>query len=149
MITGADIVKEAREWLGTRWQHQACVKGVACDCIGLIGGVAAATGVSDAWVTDKALLFRNYGPTPMPGPLLAGCHQFLDAVPGGLAHAQLGDVLIMRYDREPGHFGILSSLDPMQMIHSHAQFPRRVVENSIDEVWRNRIIRVFRFRGLA
>lgn len=150
MTTGTDIVQEAREWLGTRWQHQACLKGVACDCIGLIGGVAAATGISDAWVTDRSVHLRNYGPTPLPGPLLQGCYDFLDPVhPTRLELAQLGDILIMRYDREPGHFGILSNLNPLRMIHSHAQYPRKVVENTIDAVWRDRIVRIFRFRGLA
>jgi cell wall-associated NlpC family hydrolase len=34
-----DIVEEARSWLGTPYHHQAALKGVGCDCIGLLRGV--------------------------------------------------------------------------------------------------------------
>ena len=34
-----DIIIEAKEWLGTKWQHQASLKQVACDCVGLVRGV--------------------------------------------------------------------------------------------------------------
>ena len=35
----ADIVEEARSWLGTPYHHQAALKGVGCDCIGLLRDV--------------------------------------------------------------------------------------------------------------
>ena len=38
-MIGEAIVAEAREWIGTAWQHQASLKGVACDCVGLVRGV--------------------------------------------------------------------------------------------------------------
>ena len=34
------IIAEARSWLGTPWHHQASLKGVGCDCIGFVRGVA-------------------------------------------------------------------------------------------------------------
>ena len=34
-----DIVNEAKSWVGTKWQHQQALKGVACDCAGLVRGV--------------------------------------------------------------------------------------------------------------
>jgi len=33
------IVAAARAWIGTPYRHQASVKGVACDCLGLVRGV--------------------------------------------------------------------------------------------------------------
>ncbi len=33
------ICTEVRSWLGTPYHHQASVKGVGCDCLGLIRGV--------------------------------------------------------------------------------------------------------------
>src|SRR5690606_4769974 len=33
------IVAEALEWVGTPYRHQASLKGVACDCLGLVRGV--------------------------------------------------------------------------------------------------------------
>jgi NlpC/P60 family putative phage cell wall peptidase len=34
-----DLVAEARSWIGTPYVHQAAVKGVATDCLGLIRGL--------------------------------------------------------------------------------------------------------------
>jgi NlpC/P60 family putative phage cell wall peptidase len=38
-LTSAAIVAEARSWIGTPYQHRASLKGVGCDCLGLIRGV--------------------------------------------------------------------------------------------------------------
>ena len=37
--TRSAIVAEARAWIGTPYQHQASLKGVGCDCLGLVRGV--------------------------------------------------------------------------------------------------------------
>ncbi|HEY4112855.1 MAG TPA: hypothetical protein VGM17_02235 [Rhizomicrobium sp.] len=34
-----EIVAAARAWLGTPYIHQASVKGVGCDCLGLLRGI--------------------------------------------------------------------------------------------------------------
>ena len=38
-LTRDAIVAEARSWIGTRYRHQASLKGVGCDCLGLVRGV--------------------------------------------------------------------------------------------------------------
>ena len=35
----ARIVATARSWLGTPYHHQASLRGVGCDCLGLVRGV--------------------------------------------------------------------------------------------------------------
>src|SRR4051812_5465131 len=35
----AQIVVCTRDWVGTPYQHQASLKGIGCDCFGLVGGV--------------------------------------------------------------------------------------------------------------
>ena len=35
----AAIVAAARSWIGTPYRHQASLKGVGCDCLGLLRGV--------------------------------------------------------------------------------------------------------------
>lgn len=37
--TCADIIAETESWLKTPYQHQASLKGVGCDCLGLVRGV--------------------------------------------------------------------------------------------------------------
>src|ERR1051325_914480 len=38
-ITRSAIVAETRDWIGTPYRHQASLKGVGCDCLGLVRGV--------------------------------------------------------------------------------------------------------------
>lgn len=40
MVTRKAIVNAARSWLGTPYHHQASLRGVGCDCLGLIRGLA-------------------------------------------------------------------------------------------------------------
>ena len=39
MIAREAIIIAARAWAGTPYHHQASVKGVGCDCLGLIRGL--------------------------------------------------------------------------------------------------------------
>ena len=36
---GERVVELARSWIGTPYVHQASVRGVGCDCLGLLRGV--------------------------------------------------------------------------------------------------------------
>ena len=38
-MRSADIVSAARGWLGTPYAHQASLKGIGTDCLGLVRGV--------------------------------------------------------------------------------------------------------------
>ena len=146
MTSRADIVAAARDWLGTPWQHQASLKGVGADCIGLVGGVALACGVPGAreWAADQTC--KGYGRRPDPAMLLRSCDTYLERIAVGAAG--LGDILVFKFERDPQHFGIKSREGPDYVIHAYAQ-ARRVVENRIDELWRSRILRAYRFRGLT
>ena len=146
MICGEDIVAEARSWIGTPWKHAQALKGVGCDCIGLIGGVAANVGLTDDWYTESSRAFKGYGRLPEAAKIVAGCERWMDPVMPG--RMQLGDILVMCFDKEPQHFGFLSQLHPRYMIHAYAQ-ARRVGENRIDELWARRIVGVYRFKGVA
>ena len=146
MITGADIVKEARTWLGTRYQHQASLKGVACDCIGLVRGVAREVGLVDPFESGAAAKFVGYDQLPNSGLLIEACESFMDRI--RVADALPGDVLVMRFETEPQHFGFVSGNDPRYMIHCFAM-SRRVVEHRVDDVWASRMTGAYRLRGAA
>jgi NlpC/P60 family putative phage cell wall peptidase len=38
-IDTPDLITLARDWIGTPYVHQASLKGVGCDCLGLLRGV--------------------------------------------------------------------------------------------------------------
>ena len=46
MITTQALIEEAKTWEGTKFQHQARLKGVAVDCVGLISGMVEKLKVS-------------------------------------------------------------------------------------------------------
>lgn len=144
MIRGAEIVAEARRWIGTPYSHQACLFGIGCDCIGLVAGVAKALGVreADLWLTDSR--FRGYGRTPKPDELLAACALYLDQI--NVLGACLGDILLFTFLKEPMHFGIISEVSPRYVIHAYAPV-ERVIENSLTGKWERRVIGAYRYRG--
>lgn len=141
MTTRQDIITEARQWTGTRWMHQQSLKGVACDCIGLVKGVAINVGLlpADFATRPEVTQFSGYGRRP-DGRLIRALDLFLDRV----TRPELGDVLLMRFDQNPQHVAIVSDIG---IIHSHAS-ARRVVEHRLDDVWMQRIVAVYRFHGL-
>jgi len=139
------IVQEARTWLGTRWQHQACRKGVATDCIGLVGGVAEELGLVGGAVWRKDENLRGYGRTPLPEKLLDGCDRYLDRI--AIADVDIGDVLVIAFPKSPQHFAIVSSLNPLRIIHAYSQ--RGGVVETQARIPKSRIVRAYRFRGVT
>jgi NlpC/P60 family putative phage cell wall peptidase len=142
------IVATARGWLGTPWQHQAYIKGVATDCIGLVAGVALELRLPGAEEWRDNPQFHNYARTPNVDFLIAGCEQLLEPVPRSAV--QPGDILVLKFRHEPQHFAIVTRLDPMYMIHALARAKNagKVVENRVDEVWAKRVVRTYRYRGV-
>jgi NlpC/P60 family putative phage cell wall peptidase len=136
MVTRAQIVECARTFLGTRWQHQARLKGVACDCAGLV-----------ICIGEELFGIRAdvpaYGHTPNHGQLERIVSQYMRKKSFG--ETALGDVLLMTWDQEPHHMAIVSEVQgEMGIIHSYAQV-KKVVEHRLDTQWANRIRAVFEF----
>lgn len=145
MTTRADIVAEARAWIGTPWHHQAHAKGIGADCIGLIGGVALALGLPGAEEWERTPAFHDYGRTPDPQLLITGCDYLLDRIP--LTGYGAGDVLLYAFERDPMHFAIVTeTANPRRIVHAYAQ-RRRVVEQSMPLAGA-RLVRAYGFRGV-
>ncbi len=136
---------EARRWIGTPWHHQASLRGVGSDCIGLISGVAKELGMPEAAAFETDPEIRGYGKDPVPHLLLAACARYLDPV--DVRAARMGDIFLMRF-KEPRHFAMLTCRAPEQIIHAYAQM-RKVTETGLDAVWRGRIVSAWRYRGVS
>lgn len=146
MIARESIIAEARTWIGTPWRHQASLKGIGADCIGLLAGVANNVGITEAAEFLASHECRAYGRHPDAEKLLEGCDRWLDMIK--VVDAGPADVFVMKFEIDPQHFALISEEDPPYMIHAYAQ-ARKTVENRIDHVWRSRIVRAYRFRGVA
>jgi NlpC/P60 family putative phage cell wall peptidase len=135
------VVTAARSWLGTPYRHQASVKGVGADCLGLVRGI---------W---RELIGREPEPVPPYGPdwaevggeetLLATARRWLVEQP--VDQAAPGDVLLFRM--APGcavkHCAILSAVDGVEPRMIHAYWGRAVVESWMGPWWRRRLAAVF------
>lgn len=134
MTTRQQIVDEARSWLGVRWVHQARSRA-GVDCVGLVIRVAHALGLSTYDTAD-------YSRQPDPVRMRALLAEHLEPI--AIAKAQIGDVLLMRFDIEPQHVAIVTDIG---IIHAYAQ-ARRVVEHRVDDQWQSRIVGAYQFRGI-
>jgi NlpC/P60 family putative phage cell wall peptidase len=140
------IVAEARRWIDTPFAHQGALRGVGCDCIGLVIGVAASCGIKEAEAVRRDRRYQGYGPTPNGDDLRSGCRDYADEIK--VNEAREGDVLLFTFLREPMHVGIVSRADPLYVIHAY-QPVGCVRENRIDQKWGRRILAAYRFRSGA
>lgn len=146
MIPRAAVIAEARTWLGTRWQHQACAKGAGVDCIHFVAGVARALGIAAAEEFFRTPAYHSYGRAPDREMLLGACDQLLHRIP--LGTETVGDVLVIQFARHPMHFAFVSETAPRRLIHAWLG-ARRVVEHGLDANWQGRLLRAYGLPGVA
>ncbi|WP_420102358.1 NlpC/P60 family protein [Bosea sp. (in: a-proteobacteria)] len=142
-MSRAQIVAAARLWLGTPYHHQASLRGVGCDCLGLVRGV---------WR-------EIYGPEPEAPPaytplwteslgeetLACAALRHLRACDPDTAEP--GDVLLFRWrEHLPAkHCAILS--EPGRIIHAHDG--AAVTEVALTGWWRRHRSHAFSFPGVC
>jgi len=144
----ARILAEAAEWKGTAYRHQASLKGVGADCVGLIKGVGSALGIL---VIDPAAWVRyaRYSRTPNPNIMGQGMTQFLVAVEDG--NQLPGDIAWIQWREDiPMHLAILAHdhAGRPTLIHSASDFGR-VVEHGFSQDWRDRVHSWWRYPGVT
>jgi NlpC/P60 family putative phage cell wall peptidase len=133
------VVAEARCWVGTPYQHQASLKGVGCDCLGLVRGV---------W---RALYGIEPEATPAYAPDWAeagGREQLAEAARTHMteiapAEASQGDVLLFRWrpHMPAKHAAVLTARGRMV----HAYDGAAVAEVHYAPFWRRRVAFAFQF----
>lgn len=137
----ADIIAEARTWIGTPFRHQGRIKGVGVDCAGFLIGVGRAVGFP---VIDMP----TYDYDPDPKVLERVLAQQLIKVPGKAnlgKELQLCDILQMKFDRDGGkHLALVTDIG---IIHAYARV-RKVTEHALDDAMKDRITAVWRFPWL-
>ncbi|HXF90179.1 MAG TPA: NlpC/P60 family protein [Xanthobacteraceae bacterium] len=143
MLTRTAIIAEARAWIGTPYRHQASVKGVGCDCLGLVRGVwRALVGPEPERVPPYA---RDWAEASAHEPLAAAGARYLVPLADPQNFAP-GDVLLFRYRERytAKHAAIATAAD--RMVHAHDG--AAVAEVSISPWWRRRLAYAFRFPGI-
>jgi cell wall-associated NlpC family hydrolase len=138
MITTDDILAAARQCIGTPFRHQGRLIAFGLDCAGVAIHVARQIGVGHLDVS-------GYGRTPANGQL----EQSLDSQPCleriPLTRPSPGDLLLMRFASDPQHLAICAG---ETIIHAY-EAAGQCCEHRLSSMWASRIVRVYRFRGIA
>ncbi len=141
-LTGGQIVAEARTWINTPYIHQASIKHVGCDCLGLVRGI---------WrelVGDEPQNTPAYSPawaeTGGREELFAAANAHFDQI--DKANPIAGDLLLFRLRaKSPAkHLGIYTGKNHF----IHAYDGASVVESAMSDFWWRRIDASFRFPGV-
>jgi NlpC/P60 family putative phage cell wall peptidase len=137
------LVAEARRWIGTPYRHGASVRGLGCDCLGLVTGVASAVLGAQALPTVPVYP-PDWAEASRRELLMEACDAHL-LRPGGQARA--GDLLLFRWrdGRPASHLAFVSGEGTI--IHSHLRAV--VAEVALLTAWRWRVAAVYRFREVA
>jgi NlpC/P60 family putative phage cell wall peptidase len=135
------IVAEARAWIGTPYRHQASLKSVGCDCLGLVRGVwrevlAAEPELPPAYSADWAEASGRE-------TLAEAATRHLVSVE--IKSARPGDVLLFRWRANvpAKHAAILVAAD--RMVHAHDG--HAVSEVYFAPWWQRRLAFAFAFPG--
>lgn len=137
-MDAAALIAAARACIGTPFRHQGRIPGMALDCAGLLIAVAKEIG---AEYVDVA----GYGLNPAGGMLQTSLDAQPCLEPVLTAQRQPGDILLMRFAAEPQHLALLAG---DTIIHAYSNVGQ-VCEHRLSAIWSARIVRVYRFRGIA
>ena len=149
MPSKQEILNEARLWVGTRFHHQGRIKKThnnkgGCDCIGLIIGVCENLKITGNNILLSDLDRNDYSMEPDGILLKNTLDQNLREI--SLSDLSPADILLFRFNKDPQHVGIVSDYGDGELgiIHCYAQ-AKGVVEHSLDENWRGKIVSAYRF----
>jgi len=137
LSVNARVVEIARTWLGTPYHHQASLKGVGCDCLGLVRGVwRELYGIEPETPPPYS---PDWGQVEGRETLLEAAHRHFKPVP--MDALEPGHVIIfrMRPKAIAKHCGIISA--PGRMIHALEGVG--VCEVGLSDFWMRRVVSGF------
>jgi len=133
------IVATARSWIGTPYHHQASLKGIGCDCIGLVRGVYRELyGVEPPELHNYS---ADWGDSNGNEEMVLAAYRYLEPV--SLDAMQPGDVILVRWTKERVAKHCMILTDDKRAVHAYNRAP--VTEINLSEWWRQKIVYAFRF----
>lgn len=128
-----NFVTVARSYIGTPFHHQGRLPGVGLDCAGV---VVCALRESGRDVDDV----KGYGRVPSQGLFQAMVEKHCERI--SFDDVQTGDLLMFAFRGDMQHIAIY---DNGMLIHAYSDV-LKVVENSLDAVWMQRLRGCYRLR---
>jgi len=132
------IVKEARSYIGTPFEHQGRLKRCGVDCVGILIGVAHMLRLTNH-------NYKGYSRFPEGDELIKKLDSVLIRIPTD--EIQDGDVLVFSISRRtkiPQHVALKTDIG---MLHTY-QTIGKVVEHGLTQKWRRRLCAAYRFPGV-
>jgi NlpC/P60 family putative phage cell wall peptidase len=142
-----EIERVARSFIGTPYVHQASVKGVGCDCLGLLRGVWRELRGAEA--EEPPPYAPDWAEASGEETLYRALSRHLREVP--CRDLQPGDVALFRMARHgpAKHCGILALMQRSDgaskgLTLIHARQNKRVSEEMFSTFWQRKLAHVFR-----
>jgi NlpC/P60 family putative phage cell wall peptidase len=158
-VSRAEILRLARQWIGTPYHHQASRLGAGVDCVGLVRGIWRELYGSEAEAAGG--YSRDWAEATGEETLLAAARRHLIEIDP--ATIGPGDVAVFRYRLRTvaKHTGIIAAAGfpapggmhqapspSLQLTLVHAVEGAPVAEVPLGPWWRRRIAAAFAFPGL-
>ncbi len=142
-VTRERIVQAARGWIGTPYHHQASLRHVGTDCLGLVRGVWRELYGDDA--ETPPAYSRDWAEASGSEAMLEAARRHLETKP--VAAICAGDVVIFRLRAGfiAKHAAIVTG--PSAMVHAIENAP--VAEVALTNWWRRRIAGAFQFPDVS
>lgn len=139
-----EICEEAITWMGTPWQHQACVKNVAVDCAMFVAGVALNVGLTTKEELKKVPNYPKDWHLHKDEPILLDIMKSFGCKKKKKELLRPGDIVVFKIGRVPSHLGIM--LENNIFIHAlYGAGKKEVVMNSLSGKWVERFQEVYNF----
>jgi cell wall-associated NlpC family hydrolase len=136
----SELIDFCRGYLGVPWKHQGrTTKGV--DCVGFL-----LLGFKHIGVPINEL--KGYGRVPDGKKLkeVMDTQPYLESLPTN-SEIQVGDILLFKIRKHPQHVGLVTSLNgKLGMIHAYNGGSKKVVEHSLADYWKNKIVGIYRIK---
>ncbi len=139
LVKTEDIIAEARSWVGTPYHHQASLKGVAVDCVGLVRGIFRKLyGFEPPERLDYS---SDWGDSNGSEDVVNAAFKYLEPV--ALEDMQPGDVVAVRWKKGRVAKHVMVLTDNNMAVHAYNRSP--TTEIHLSDWWRRRIVYAFRF----
>ncbi|WP_343313909.1 NlpC/P60 family protein [Brucella sp. BE17] len=133
------VLCEAEGWIGTPYRHGASMRGVSCDCLGLIRGIWRA--LYGCEPEDPGTYAPDWGEVTARDRLLDAASRHMIRRESDQAHP--GDLLVFRWraDVAAKHLGVMTR----ESRFIHAYEGHGVLASALVPQWRTRIAGIFIF----
>ncbi len=133
----AELIRACRLQVNVKFRHRGRSPATGFDCIGLVAFGLTSIGRP---LSDK----KSYGREPHKDGLRQGLIDNLGQ-PVQRDSMRAGDVVLMTFDQEPRHVGLLFDhpAGGLAIVHTHSRV-KKVTEHRLDDQWRSWVVEVFR-----